>query len=384
MDSRRGQIRPRLGQLQAPLDPRLLPCSADPQIGVEFPAALPDESREEGGEKPLLQDLPGQRRQERPLPVEGGRKARRDRQLETPPGLSLLRQRQGNGRREAPLPASPTRRKRSAGSTLISPSGLNQRTFPPERAASPFRASLCPGRRFPAARPARRPSRLIARGSQGRKSARSIPVHSRRHVPLSGDRQACGRGGGEGPFSIPPPARASSIPACRPRSFPSRLSDPCSTPIRRPSTVRTPEAPIRPATTSRPAPISAAEAGSAPCQPHESSAVRRSASSASRSFCQRILPRGSAILPVRSSRSPERIFPATRPVRLPIEADVTGQPAAEAAPGRCRSIPPSLRAASGIARRAGAGEERVPFSDLPRRPGGTPARRAGLGRLRRG
>ncbi len=61
--------------------------------------------------------------------------------------------------------------------------------------------------------------------------------------------------------------------ACMPRSFPSRLSDPCSTPIGRPSRVRIPDAPIRPAATSRPASMSATEAGSAPCQPQVSSAV---------------------------------------------------------------------------------------------------------------
>ena len=96
MDTRRRQIGPRLVQLQASLDPRLLPCPVDPQIGVKFPAALPDEAREEGGENPVLHDLPGQRHQQGSLLVEGGRKARRDRQLEIPPGLSPLRQRQGN------------------------------------------------------------------------------------------------------------------------------------------------------------------------------------------------------------------------------------------------------------------------------------------------
>ena len=87
---------------------------------------------------------------------------------------------------------------------FISPSGLSQPTFPPERAASPFISNRCSGRRFPVARPARRPSRLTVRGSQGRKSNRSMPAHSRFHFPLAGDGQSRGLCRGEAPLQASP------------------------------------------------------------------------------------------------------------------------------------------------------------------------------------
>jgi hypothetical protein len=191
-----------------------------------------------------------------------------------------------------------------------------------------------------------------------------MPAHSRFTSPSPGMASPAGFVEERRPFRLPPPARETSMPACMPRSFPSRLSDPCSTPMGRPSRVRTPDTPARPATTSRPAPISLAEAGSAPCQPHVSSAVWMSMSSALRSFFQRMLPRGSAILPVRSNRSPERIFPATRPASRPSGPISPGSQRRSSA--RSISVHSAVTSTvSGMARRAGAGDDREPFSTPP-------------------
>ncbi len=278
---------------------------------------------------PFSRTCPVERCLERPLAVEGGREARRDRQLETPPGLPILRQRQGSGaanRLSPPLPGEGSGAQARRSSPLRASAS---RTFPPERAASPFSANRCSGRRFPVARPARRPSRLTARGSQGRKSNRSMPAHSRFTSPSPGMASPAGFGEEKRPFRLPPPASERSMFACMPRSFPSMLSDPCSTPMGRPSRVRTPEAPTRPATTSRPAPISAAEAGSAPCQPQVSSAVWRSAASASPPFCQRTFPPARAIPPREVEPFTGEEFPRDPPREASVEADVAGQPAAE-------------------------------------------------------
>ena len=200
MDARRGQIGPSPGQLQAPRDLRLLPRPADLQVGVEFPAALLDESRKERGEKPLLLDLSRSARPGvDPVRSKGQGKRAGIGSWKLPRACPCS----ASARAAVPRSASPLHsqdREAERTAAFISPSGLSQLTFPPERAASPFISNRCPGRSVPVARPARRPSRLTARGSQGRKSNKSMPAHSRFHSPSSGDGQPRGLCRGETPL----------------------------------------------------------------------------------------------------------------------------------------------------------------------------------------
>ncbi len=218
MDARRRQIGPRPGQLQAPLDLRLFPRPADPQVGVEIPAALLDESREERGKKPLLPDLPGQRCLERPLAVEGGGKARRDRQLETPPGLSVLRQRQGSGaanRLSPPFPGNGS----GAQTGVHLPFGPQPADFPPGKGGVALQREPLFRKQAPRRPAGETPVQVDGTGQPGTEERQVDAGPFQVHFPLAGDGQSrglCARRSAPSGFPLRP-GRGRCSRACRVR-----------------------------------------------------------------------------------------------------------------------------------------------------------------------
>jgi hypothetical protein len=158
------------------------------------------------GEKPLLPDLPGQRCLKRPLGFEGGRKARRDRQLETSPGLSIFRQYQGSGaanRLFPPLPGNGS----GAHAGIHLPFGHQPADFPPGKGGVALHFEPLSREKLPRRPAGEAPVEVDGMGQPGTEEQQVDAGPFQIPFPLAGDGRSRGLCRGEAPLQASPPGK---------------------------------------------------------------------------------------------------------------------------------------------------------------------------------